>query len=595
MVGLSSYSQIKFTAQAPAQVDINSTFRLQFSINTDDISDFNGPGFKNFECLNGPARSSFSNFQMINGKTSSSSSVTYTYILSPKEKGRFTIPGATIKAKGKLYKSNSLTIVVSGNGSKQSSPRSSQGQSGDEAEGQIQEAGSKVTNKDLYFTATTNKKKVYEQEPIVLTYKFHSRVGVGLSNVMLRQKPDLKGFLAQEVTLPKNLNPTTEEHNGALYQVGTNLQYVLFPQQSGKLSIPGISFDCEVIQRNMDINLIDAFFNGAGNVSLKVQRKTPELQIEVLPLPSPKPANFSGGVGEFKVEGELLTPNVATHDLCTYRITVTGSGNMKLIKAPAVSFPKDFDAYDPKVSDKTSLGVNGITGEITYDYTFVPRNVGTYDIPATEFVYFNTISNSYETLKIAPLRLEVKQGTKSPKDIENELALRNSDINPLHTARWDDGGILRLFSWGKPLFFLLQGLLLILFFIAGLFVKKYQRANADVLGKRSRKANKKAIRQLKKARQFVDGNDSEFYAETERALWKYLEEKFAINVLEHNKEQLKESLMQKGFSEQAVDNYISTIDDCEYARFAPAGTKGQKEQVYEKALQAILNIDNECK
>ncbi len=385
-------AQIKFSTEAPSTVDVNDAFRVKYSVNTDDASGFIEPDFKDFEVLNGPARSSFSNFQMINGKTSSSSSITYTYMLSPKKKGTFTIPGAAVTVEGKTFRSNAVTITVTG-GEKKAPAERRQSE-----EQRIQQAGTKVTHRDLYFTVTANKKKVYEQEPIVLTYKFHSQLGLCLANFRLRLKPELKGFLAQEVTLPANLSPVTEEQNGDVYKVGTNLQYVLFPQQHGKLSIPGITFDCEVIQRDMNIDFIDAFFNGAGNISLQVQRSTPDMEIEVLPLPSPRPSNFSGGVGKMEMQGELLTEAPRTHDLCTYRITISGSGNMKLIKAPALQFPKDFDIYPPKTTDDTGLTAEGLTGKIVYDYTFVPLHVGTYTLPATEFDYIDTTTNSYETL-----------------------------------------------------------------------------------------------------------------------------------------------------------------------------------------------------
>ncbi len=587
-IAVAASAQLKFTTQAPTEVDINGTFRVQYTINSTDVSDFIGPDFKDFNRHSGPFSSSFSNYQIINGKSSSSSSTTYTYILSAKSKGEFTIPGASISADGKTYHSNAVTVKVTGDANKRQPSQNRQS-----GQDEIQRSGSSVTNQDLYFTVTANKKKVYEQEPIVLTYKFHSRVGVGLSNVRLRQKPDLKGFLAQEVPLPKNLSPTTEEKNNQLYRVGTNLQYVLFPQQTGKLSIPELAFDCEVVQRNMNINMIDAFFNGAGHVSVQVQRKTPELQIEVQPLPSPRPANFSGGVGSFNVKGEMLTQAPLTHDICTYRITITGAGNMKLIKAPTLQFPKDFDVYDPKTTDETSLTAEGIAGSITFDYPFVPKNVGTYTLPSAEFVFFDSAKEEYVTLHTEPITLNIGQGKRSAKDVEEEMELRNSDIRPPHipTAAADS----RL-EWGSPLYWALHLLLLLAAGTVYLAARKYVRANADVIGRRYKKAGKKATQQLKKAKQLLSaGNSAAFYAEVERAMRKYLEEKFSVSLLEQSKEQLTAELTDRNISAATVSAFVAIIEECEFARFAPSASEQQKEQLYEQALAAINSIENEVK
>ncbi len=582
-------AQIKFSTEAPSAVDVNDAFRVRYSVNTDDASEFVEPDFKDFEVLNGPARSSFSNFQMINGKTSSSSSITYTYMLSPKKKGTFTIPGAAVTVGGKTYRSNAVTIAVTGGEKKAPSQRH-------QAEDRrIQAAGTKVTHRDLFFTVTANKKKVYEQEPIVLTYKFHSKLGVGLANLRLRRKPDLKGFLAQEVTLPADLSPVTEELNGDVYRVGTNLQYVLFPQQHGKLSVPGITFDCEVIQRDMNMDAIDAFFNGAGSISLNVQRTTPEMEIEVLPLPSPRPAGFSGGVGKMEMQGELLTDAPRTNDLCTYRITVSGSGNLKLIKAPTLEFPKDFDVYPPKTTDNTGLTAEGLTGKVVFDYTFVPLHVGTYTLPAAEFIYFDTATDSYVTLKTEPITLNVEQGHRTANEVRQELELRDSDIRPPHFGKSSAHSPF-LPAWGSWAYWLLHVALLLIFFLGCRGARKYIRSHADLAGRRHRRAARLAEQRLKKARLLLAaGNASAFHAEVEHSLWQYAEDKFGIGKAERNKEMLKATLPEKGLSASVVSALVAVMEECEFARFAPDASGSRDEQILEQALAAINRIENELK
>lgn len=210
-----------------------------------------------------------------------------------------------------------------------------------------------MTQRDLFIDVTPNRTRIREQEAVLLTYRIHVRAGVALSNTSLTQKPDFKGLISQEIPLPGNQIQTTIEHRGgATYRTGTILQYVVFPQKAGRITIPSITFDCAVLQQDHTMDLADAFFNGGGTVGVQVRRKVPEITLQVDALPQPKPANFSGAVGKFNLQGKLLTPNVRTNDVATYRITLNGLGNMKLISAPTVNFPKDFDTYDPKTNEK---------------------------------------------------------------------------------------------------------------------------------------------------------------------------------------------------------------------------------------------------
>jgi len=581
-------AQVSFTTKAPASVSVDEPFRVQYTVNSDQVADFSGPSFNGFECLNGPATSTFSNYQMVNGRASSSASTTFTYVLSAPKAGKFTIPGATVKVGSRVYRSRPVSVQVSGQGRRSSS----QGGAASQPEPQLQAAGSKITNRDIFLTVTTNKRKVYEQEPVVLTYKFHARVGVGLSNLMLRKKPDLTGFLAQEVPLPANLAPTTATHNGILYKEGTNLQYVLFPQKTGKLKIPSLSFDCEVVQQDMSVDLIDAFFNGAGHISLRVPRTTPELELEVLPLPTPKPANFSGGVGRLAIKGELLTSQPATNELATYRITLKGAGNMKLIQAPAVRFPKDFETYAPKTSDETRLTVDGITGKVIYDYTFAPRNQGKYEIPAVEFVYFDSDSHSYKTLRTKPLPIEVVKGKRTAADLDRELELRSSDIRPLKEGSVWTRLADRLFFAGGAGYVLTYLLLLALAAMLYAALRKYIRISTDEVWQKHRKAGRRAEQRLKGAgKSLASGTDAEFFGEVAKALTGYVADKYAVAQNDLTQEGLTALLREKHVPEHVVEQAASVLTTCEYARFAPS-SEVDKRALYEQALRVIQELEN---
>ena len=325
-VGIRAAVQIK--AAAPDVVEEGEQFRLSFTVNTQDVSNFHLPTLKGFSVDMGPSRSSQSSFQMINGKTSQSSSVTYTYILSALKTGTYTIPAATATVNGKQYRSNTVNIeVVPGSGG---GAQSRQQGGGQHERMQMQDAGAKITGKDLFITVTADKQRLYEQEAVVLTYKVYSLVNL---SQLAGGMPDLEGFHTQEIELPQQKSLKMEEHNGRRYGTVVWRQYVLFPQRSGKMTIPSIKFEGIVVQQNRNIDPIDAFFNGGSTmVEVKKTIVAPSLTLQVDPLPSPRPANFSGAVGKFNISASLTPSEVKTNDALTLRITVSGSGNMKLMK-----------------------------------------------------------------------------------------------------------------------------------------------------------------------------------------------------------------------------------------------------------------------
>ena len=364
----------KLVAGAPSHVSVGEQFRLTYTVNTQDVDNFRAGNFPDaFEVLMGPSTSRQSSFQMVNGHTTSSSSITFTYIICANKNGTFTIPPAQIRCEGHTIKSNSVKITVSG---RQQSQRGGGG--GYDNEPQMRTAGSNISGADLFIKVSANKQRVHEQEPILLTYKVYTLVQLTRLDGKM---PDLKGFHTQEVQLPQQKSFKVETYNGRPYRTVTWSQYVMFPQMTGKLEIPSITFDGTVVMQNRDVDPFEAFFNGgSGYVAMQKKIKAPGITIQVDPLPA-RPADFSGGVGKFNISALLTPASVTTNDAITLRVIVNGVGNLKLIKEPVVVFPKDFDRYDAKVTDKTKLTSNGVEGSMIYDFIAVPRNAGKYEIP----------------------------------------------------------------------------------------------------------------------------------------------------------------------------------------------------------------------
>ena len=580
------------TGSAPSHVAVGEQFRLTYTVNTQNVSDFRAGSIPNeLEVLIGPNRSMQSSYQMINGHTSSSSSITYTYIVCASKNGTYTISPAHIVVDGKTISSNSLTIKVSG--SAQSNSGSSRQHRNEEEE--IRDAGSQISGSDLFIKVSANKKRVHEQEPILLTYKVYTLVGL---TSLRGDMPDLKSFYTQEVDLPQQKSFSVETLNGRTYKTTTWSQYVMFPQTTGKLEIPSITFEGIVVQQNRNIDPFEAFFNGgSGYVEVKKKIQAPGIEIQVDPLPE-RPANFSGGVGKFNVSAQLDKTETKANDPISMRIIVSGTGNLKLIKQPVVNLPKDFDKYEPKVTDKSKLTTNGIEGSMVYDFLIVPRHQGKYEIPPVEFTYFDTAENAYKTVKSESFTLDVAKGSGAGavNDFSGQdLQELNKDIRYIKTGSTNQHS-LNDFFFGSSAYWISLCLLAVVF--VSLFVIFRQRAidNANVTKARGKKANKVATKRLKKAsRLMADNKPGEFYDEVLRALWGYVGDKMNIPVEQLSHDNISMRLAEHNVDETVISQFIGALDECEFERYAPGDPKGNMNKVYEKAMTAIEKIEGSMK
>ena len=573
--------------------DVGGYYRLSFTINASGVSGFTPPSLAAFEILSGPSSYSSSSYQMINGKTSHSESTTYTYVLSARKSGHVTIGPASISVNGRTVRSNSISVNVQGGGGQGGS--ASGGQSNHQASASqqassgVQQAGSPVTQRDLFIDVTPSRTRVKEQEAVLLTYRIHSRVGVGLSNTSLMQKPDFKGLISQELPLPGNQIQTSLERRGnATYRTGTILQYVVFPQKSGNIVIPSITFNCAVVQQDNTMDLADLFFNGGGTMSVQVKRTVPQITLHVDPLPSPRPANFSGAVGKFSISSKMLNPTVKTNDVATYRITLSGLGNLKLITAPTINFPKDFDTYDAKTNDNTKVSTSGLHGELTFDYTFVPRNVGDYTIPSVSFVYFDTATNSYQTLHTQPIHLHVAKGERSNADVDKQLALLKSDIRPLHEI--ETGSI---FAWGKAGFWVLVALWIIAAFAVWCFTNAWNASRADVIGRKQRNAGKQTMKRLRAAQAILSGKATgDFHAAVINALHGFIADTFNIGQADLSTERIQAEFSERGIDVSLTGRLLKLIETCQYAQYAP-GSSQDKQATFDEAVSVINSLTHE--
>ena len=581
--------EITFTANAPEVVVSGDQFRLSYTVNSQKVRDFRAPSIQGFEVLMGPSRST--QYQNYNGVVTNS--ITFTYILMAEKEGTYKIPGATIVADGNNYTSNSVEIKVL-----PPDQSSSNAGSGRASSSRNQANSGKITDKELFMLATVNKTSAYEQEAILLTYKIYTQVNLtGLNGDV----PDLKGFHTQEVELPNQKTFTLEHYNGRNYNTTVWRQFVLFPQQTGKIEIPSVTFEGTVSQRVASADPFDAFFNGGNYINITKNLVTPKLAIDVKALPAGKPSNFSGGVGEFTLSSSISTQELKTNDAVTSKLVISGTGNMKLINTPEVGFPQDFEIYDPKVENKFNLTRNGLAGNKVIEYLAIPRHAGTYTIPPIEFSYFDLKSQSYKTLKTDAYTLNVAKGEGNSDQVvanftsKEDLKVLGQDIRYIKTGetrltKKDD------YFFGSMSYYMWYLIPLALFIAFMMAYRKQAMENANVAKVRTKKANKVATKRMKNAGKLLAEKKSEaFYDEVLKALWGYISDKFSMPVTQLSKDNIEEALQKHQVADELIKEFINNLNECEFARYAPGNQDEKMDKIYSSAIDVISKMENSIK
>ena len=581
------------SVSVPSKVMVGETFRLQYTVNTKDVDGKLQLGElpAELEVVYGPSVSQQESYNVINGHASGSSSVTYTYMIMCEKNGTYNIPPAHIKVGGKTLASGPARVVVGGSSSSNSGSGGARMHQDKSDEPEMSKAGTPITANDLFIRVAASKTRVHEQEPILLSYKVYTRVKLTQLNGKM---PDLKGFHSQEVELPQQKSFHDETINGRRYQCVTWSQYVMYPQMTGKLEIPSITFKGIVMQENRNIDPLEALFNG-GAAYVEVQRdiEAPGITIQVDSLPA-RPANFSGGVGRFNISAQIESQEAKTGDPIKLRVVVGGTGNLKLLKQPVVQFPKDFDSYDPEITDKTKLTSNGVEGNMIYDFIAVPRNQGEYTIPPVELVYYDTGSNSYKTAKSQSFKLTVTPG-EGNATVSDFTDMRDKDIHPIKKGKADIHKAGQFFYESTPYWICMIVPLLIFMALLVLF-RRRALEHADIIKMKAKNANKVATKRLRTAnKMMLRGENNLFYDEVLRTLWGYVGDKLNMPQAELTRDNVSDKLAAAGVGQETVEKFVGALDECEYERYAPGDAKGNMNKTFESAMTAIMEIENAMK
>lgn len=586
-------AEIVFEASAKTTVAVGERFQVSFSLNTNG-SNFKAPSFEGFSILSGPNQST--SMQFINGNMSQS--ITYSYILTATKEGTFTIGPAKIRVNGTDIESNELKITVT-KGAAGSVQQGGSQQGQQQQQRQDPSAGGSTSSSDgqTFVRVTFSRTKCYRGEAIVATHKIYTKQGiVGFEDIRF---PAYTGFWSEDIQAPQQISLVQEKYNGEVYNAGVLKQCILYPQKAGKIEVEPFEVDVIIREQTRGGNSIfDQFFGSWRDV--KKSLRTGKTTIEVQPFPlAGQPADFSGLAGEFSLKADITKTQVEANEAVNLKITISGSGNLKQVNAPALEFPPDIESYDPKTSDNIKTGTNGISGSRTFDYLLIPRHAGEFSIGPFSFSYFDAGKGKYITLSQPAFTLKVGKGSGQEDRATGITVTSKEDLKVLGSdIRYIKTGDVQLHEKGKyffrsPLFYMLGSMPVLLYLGFFLWHRNMVKQSGNVALLKSRRANKIAGKRLALAKKFLNEKKSnEYYEEIFKALWGYISDKLLIPLAELSKENIREKMSAKNISEQTINDFIALLDKAEFARFAPSEGEKQMDTIYSESVEIISKIEN---
>lgn len=590
---------ISVTAVAPSVVEVGESFRLVYSVNAkaDDISGVNIDGFS----VMGPSTSYSSSSSWVNGKHTSTVEYSYTYILRADKEGTYTMPTATVTIDGKKYKSNAPSVQVV-TASSQNSAANTGGNGNSAASPQT----ATINEENLFTVVEVSKKSLYMGESLLATIKLYVSPQINLSNLDNVTFPKMEGFLVEELDPDQNITLTRTNYNGKVYNMAVIRKMLLFPQHTGQIVIDPFEIGCIIRERAGGIgdSFFDEFFQNYRD--RRVMRKSPAVTIDVMELPlAGRPAGFSGLVGNITAKAQISSDSVPANEALTYKITVSGKGNLKLMTAPTLTLPHDFEVYEPKTTRNIVATSGGNQGSVTFEYVIIPRFAGEYEIPALSIPYFNSVTGKYTTANLPAFPVKVTKGGANYVQTEGDViqSFKKEEVRHVgQDIRYIKSGDLKLRKTGAyyygSLAYILSFIIPAILFVFGAIV--YRRriaAAADIVRVKNKAANKMAKGRMKLAAKAMKlGFAEQFYQETLSALWGYVSYKLNIDPAELTRDNISELLRHRQVADDMVNSFIDILDRCEYARYAPGSNPANTmNEIYEKAISVITDLDKVIK
>ena len=533
---------------------------------------------------------SSSSFVSVNGKTTQNFSNSYTLTLRATKEGSYSYGPITVGG----MKSNTVSYRIGAG-----SAHASHGQAGGgnapaapASSGDDSDAPKYIGNGDgnLFMRANISKSNAYEQEALVYTVKLYTTYDA-IKFIGATATPKFEGFVVEE---SKDISTqlSVENYNGRTYATAIIARYIIFPQMPGTLKVLGNTYTVSVDKREY---YRDPFW---GNMSygtpLQLNVKPNDLQVNVKALPQPKPVDFSGGVGNFTITSSLPAAQYKTNQAASIKYVVKGSGNLKYVNLPDLNglYPSELEVYSPTTDVKVNVGGSNVSGTVTFDYSFIPLEEGTFRIPDVKLVYFNPTTGKYESSTARGYQITVGKGSGSAKSQSGGNLHFDAKLMPVSDKASGDHSPW-IYGFGYWLWYIVPVVVLVISIVVW---RRYASLHADMAAFNSRRADKFARRRLKRACQCLRRNDSDrFYDELLAALWGYLGDKLKMPASELMRDNIRQVLTERGVSEQIITKFITLIDDCEFAKYSPQKTQENMNGLYESAINSINELERSFK
>ena len=579
-----------FTAAASStKVGDGEQFEVSFTYSGADINavgNFQAPNFKDFLVLSGPNQSS--SMQIINGAVSGSR--VFTYYLQPRSMGKFTIGSAAVSVKGQTLKSAPLTIeVVKGSNNQQAKKESNN-----------QDVSTKEIGDNVFIRAIVDRNSVYQGEQVTVTYKLYTRLNI--QSPQISKLPSYQGFWSEEIETSNQISFSRENYEGKLFSVAVLKKAALFPTQTGELSVTPFELKIPVLiqRKRKSNNPFDDFFDDpffGRTESVEYTAKSNTVKVKVLPLPQTPLTSFTGAVGDYSLQTSIDKKNVKQNEPITFKVILSGEGNINLLDMPELQIPNGFEKYEPKISANVSRG-GVINGKKSFEMLIIPRVSGSFEIPPMHFTFFNPKKKTYQTASSPSYNITVEHGSAEYTGggsglSKEEIKLLGQDIRFIKTNFSDvtneknsseDSLLLILTLYSLPLF----GLLGFLF-----WKQKEEKLSGNVMLLRNLRAEKIAKTRLKTAAKYLkEKNDSLFFTEISQAFFGYLEDKLSINKADFTVESAIAKLQVNGVDENLISELKQILDKCEFIRFAPSqNILEDMNQLFQRTASLIASLE----
>ena len=590
LISYSASAQDVFVkAEYPTIVNAGEQFTVIWTVNAGG-GEFTAPIFTNFYKLMGPQTSYSSSTQIINGKMSNSTSYSYVYYLQAVKEGKFVISPAVFTLKNKTYSSDSMHIEVIGTTSQKQNVGS--GNNNSTVDEVVESSG-----KDLFINLSVNRREIFLGEPIVATVKIYSRVNIAGVNEI--KYPSFNSFLRSDIETPPLTSLKQENVNGTIYGSGVIQHFLLYPQVTGEISIDPVQISVLVQQKTKGGS--DPFF-GDFFSSYQTVPKTAASQpvkIKIKPLPGVQPVDFSGVVGKLDIKATLNKESVNVNDAVNFKIVISGNGNLKIASSPVLKLSPDIEVYDPKITDDLKNGMNGTTGQKSFEYLMIPRHNGDFTIPPISYSYFNINTGRYEKLTTAEFHFTALKvnGQNTGTNVYGGVAKEDVKYlgKDIRFVKSDPGDLKKIGNIlvTKQSFYSAYAFSLLAFLLVLFLRREHIRRNSDLSLVKNRKAGKIAIKRLHSASVCLKNEEiDQFHDEILKAIWGYLSDKLNIPVSDLTRNNAIASLQQNGIEEDQIKNLSDILDKCEFARFSPSSSGTEAVSIYEGTSQFIKSVEN---